>query len=131
MANPNIISANNIYGGTDYLTPSSTSTVVLLANAASSSKVYKIESIIAVNSSTGSAANANVAIYTNGSVAQGSAPSGGTAYPIASSLSVPAAASMVITDKTTSFYLKENTSVTIATGTANILTFVIAYEDIS
>jgi hypothetical protein len=131
MANPNIISANNIYGGTDYLTPSSTSTVVLLANAASSNKVYKIESIIAVNSSTGSAANANVAIYTNGSVAQGSAPSGGTAYPIASSLSVPAAASMVITDKTTSFYLKENTSVTIATGTANILTFVIAYEDIS
>jgi hypothetical protein len=131
MANPNIISANNIYGGTDYLTPSSTSTVVLLANAASSSKVYKIESIIAVNSSTGSAANANVAIYTNGSVAQGSAPSGGTAYPIASSISVPAAASMVITDKTTSFYLKENTSVTIATGTANILTFVIAYEDIS
>ena len=131
MANPNIISANNIYGGTDYLTPSSTSTVVLLANAASSSKVYKIESIIAVNSSTGSAANANVAIYTNGSVAQGSAPSGGTAYPVASSLSVPAAASMVITDKTTSFYLKENTSVTIATGTANILTFVIAYEDIS
>ena len=131
MANPNIISANNIYGGTDYITPSSTSTVVLLANAASSSKVYKIESIIAVNSSTGSAANANVAIYTNGSVAQGSAPSGGTAYPIASSLSVPAAASMVITDKTTSFYLKENTSVTIATGTANILTFVIAYEDIS
>ena len=81
MANPNIISANNIYGGTDYLTPNTTSTLVLLANAASSSKVYKIESIIAVNSSTGSAANANVSIYTNGSVAQGSAPSGGTAYP--------------------------------------------------
>ena len=131
MANPNILSANNLYGGTDYLTPSSTSTVVLLANAASSSKVYKIESIIAVNSSTGSAANANVAIYTNGSVAQNSAPSGGTSYPIASSLSVPAAASMVITDKTTSFYLKENTSVTISSSVANSLTFVIAYEDIS
>jgi hypothetical protein len=131
MANPNILSANNLYGGTDYLTPSSTSTVVLLANAASSSKVYKIESIIAVNSSTGSAANANVAIYTNGSVAQNSAPAGGTSYPIASSLSVPATASMVITDKTTSFYLKENTSVTIASSVANSLTFVISYEDIS
>ena len=131
MANPNILSANNIYGDTDYLTPSSTSTVVLLANAASSSKVYKIESIIAVNSSTGSTANANVAIYTNGSVAYGSAPAGGTSYPIASSLSVPAAASMVITDKTTSFYLNENTSVTIASSVANNLTFIISYEDIS
>ena len=131
MANPNILSANNLYGGTDYLTPSSTSTVVLLANAASSSKVYKIESIIAVNSNTGSAANANVAIYTDGSVAQNSAPTGGTSYPIASSLSVPATASMVITDKTTSFYLKENTSVTISSSVANSLTFVIAYEDIS
>jgi hypothetical protein len=131
MANPNIISANNIYGGTDYLTPSSTSTVVLLANAASSSKVYKVESIIAVNSNTSSSANANVSIYTNGSVAQGSAPSGGTAYPVSSSLVVPPAASMVITDKTTSFYVKENTSVTVATGTANNLTFIISYEDIS
>ena len=130
MANPNLISATTINGVTTYYTPSGTTAVVLLANAASSGKVYKINQIVCANTTT-SAANATVSIYTNGAVAQGSAPSGGTAYPVASAISVPANASLICVDKTTAIYLQEGTSISITSGTASALTFSISYEDIS
>ncbi|NBW15723.1 MAG: hypothetical protein EBR82_47825 [Caulobacteraceae bacterium] len=130
MANPNIVAVTTIYGTTTYYTPSGTSAVVLLPNAASSGKVYKINQIVAANT-TGTAANATVSIYTNGAVAQGSAPSSGTAYPVVSAVSVPGNASLICVDKTTAIYLQEGTSITITSGTANALTFSISYEDIS
>jgi hypothetical protein len=130
MANPNIVAVTTIYGTTTYYTPSGTTAVVLLPNAASSGKVYKINQIVAANT-TGTAANATVSIYTNGAVAQGSAPSSGTAYPVVSAISVPGNASLICVDKTTAIYLQEGTSITITSGTANALTFSISYEDIS
>ena len=130
MANPNIVAVTTIYGTTTYYTPSGTTAVVLLANAASSGKVYKINQIVAANT-TGTAANASVSIYTNGAVAQGSAPSGGTAYPVVSAISVPANASLICVDKTTAIYLMEGTSISITSGTGSALAFSISYEDIS
>ena len=130
MANPNLLAATSILGTTTYFTPTGTTAVVLLANAASSGKVYKINQIVAANT-TGTAANATVSIYTNGAVAQGSAPSGGTAYPVVSAVSVPANASLICVDKTTAIYLQEGTSISITSGTASALTFSISYEDIS
>ena len=131
MANPNIVAVTSIYGNTTYYTPSGTSAVVLLANAASSGLVYKIDQIVVANVNGSSAANATVSVYTNGAVAQGSAPSGGTAYPIISTVSVPANASLIAMDKTTTLYLQEGTSITITSGTASALTFTISYESIS
>lgn len=130
MANPNIVAVTTIYGSTTYYTPSGTSAVVLLPNAASSGKVYKINQIV-VSNGTASAANATVSIYTNGAVAQGSAPSGGTAYPIVNTVSVPAYASLIAVDKTTAIYLQEGTSISITSGTGSALTYTISYEDIS
>lgn len=130
MANPNIVNVTTIYGTTTYLTPSGTSAVVLLPNAAASGKVFKINQLVVANT-TGSAANATVSIYTNGAVAQGSAPAGGTAYPVVSTISVPANASLVAVDKTTAIYLMEGTSITVTSGTASALTYSISYEDIS
>lgn len=131
MANPNIFSASNAYGTTTYYTPTGTTAVVLLANAASSGKVYKINQIVAANVNGSSAVNATVSIYTNGAQAQGSAPSSGTAYPIASTISVPANASLIVVDKTTAIYLQEGTSITVTSGTASGITYSISYEDIS
>ena len=130
MANPNIVNVTTIYGTTTYYTPSGTTAVVLLPNAASSGKVLKINQIVAANT-TASAANATVSIYSNGAVAQGSAPAGGTAYPVASAISVPANASLICVDKTTAIYLMEGSSISITSGTASALTFSISYEDIS
>jgi len=132
MANPNIAgSATTIYGTTSYLTPSSTSAVVLTPNAASSGQVFKINQIVAANVSGSAAVNTTVAIYTNGAVAQGSAPSGGTAYPIASVISVPQNASVIIVDKTSALYLMEGSSITVTSGTASGITYTISYEVIS
>lgn len=131
MANPNILAATTAYGTTTYFTPSGTTAVVLLANAASSGKVYKINQIVAANVNGSTAVNATVSIYTNGAVAQGSAPSGGTAYPIVSTVSVPVSASLIVVDKTTSIYLQEGTSISVTSGTANGITYSISYEDMS
>jgi len=131
MSNPNIAAASNIYGTTTFYTPSGTSAVVLLANATGSNTVYKINQIVVSNTNGSSAVNATVSIYSNGSVSQGSAPSGGTAYPVVSTVSVPANASLIAVDKTTAIYLMENQSISITSGTANYLTFSISYEAIS
>ena len=130
MANPNLINASSITGNTTYYTPSGVTAVVLLPNAAASGIVNKIGNVV-VSNVTASAANATVSIYSNGAVAQGSAPSGGTAYPIAFQVSVPANATLVVVDKSTSFYLQEGTSISITSGTANSLTFTTSYEAIS
>ena len=131
MANPNIVNVTSILGETTYLTPSATTSVVLLPNAASSGKVYKINQIVAANVDGSSAVNTSVDIYTNGAVAQGSAPSGGTAYPIVSTVSVPADASLIVTDKTTAIYLMEAQSIAVTSGTASKITYTISYEIIS
>ena len=131
MANPNIVNVTSIYGSTTYYTPTGTTAVVLLPNAAASGTVLKINQIIATNVNGTTAVNATVNIYTNGAVAQGSAPSGGTAYPIASTISVPASASLIVVDKSTALYLNEGTSITVQSGTASGITYTVSYETIS
>ena len=130
MSNPNLFAATTASGTTTYLTPGGTTALVLVPNAASSGQVFKINQIVVANV-TGSAANATVAIYSNGAVAQGSAPSGGTAYPIISAVSVPANASLIAVDKTTAVYLMEGNSISITSGTSSALTYTISYEVIS
>ena len=131
MANPNLLAATTASGTTTYLTPSATTAVVLLPNAAASGTVFKINQIVAANVNGSTAVNTTVSVYTNGAVVQGSAPSGGTAYPIVSTVSVPASASLIVADKTTAIYLMEGTSITVTSGTASGITYTISYEVIS
>ena len=131
MANPNIVNVTSILGTTTYLTPSATTAVVLLPNAAASGTVFKINQIVAANVNGTAAVDTTVSVYTDGAVAQGSAPSGGTAFPIVSTVSVPADASLIVTDKTTAIYLMEGTSITVTSGTASGITYTISYEVIS
>lgn len=131
MANPNLLAATTASGTTAYLTPGGTSALVLIRNAASSGQVYKINQIVAANVSGSAAVNATVSIYTNGGVAPGSAPSGGTGYPVASTISVPANASLIVADKTTAIYLMEDQSITVTSGTASGITYTVSYEIIS
>jgi hypothetical protein len=128
MAAPNIASLTTITGKTTYYTPSGVTAVILLPNAAASGNVLKINQIVVANVDGTNAVDATVSIYTNGAVAQGSAPSGGTAYPIASTISVPADASLIVVDKTTGLYLEEGVSISITSGTASKLTFSVSYE---
>ena len=131
MSAPNIISASTVNGKTTYYTPSGTTAVVLLTNASGSGKVLKINQIVCANVNGSAAVNATVAIYTNGGVAQGSAPSGGSSYPIISTVSVPANAALIAVDKTTAIYLEEDKCISVTSGTASGITYSISYEEIS
>jgi hypothetical protein len=131
MANPNIAALTTLTGNTTYLTPSGTSAVVLLPNPAASNQVFRINQIVAANVNGTNAVDTTVSVYTNGAVAQGSAPSGGTAFPLASTISVPADASLIVVDKTTAIYLMEGTSISVTSGTASGITYSISYEIIA
>ena len=124
MANPNIVAVTSILGNTTYLTPANTSANVLLSNAASSGNVLKINQIVCANVDGTSAANCTVTVNS-------AAAGGGTAYPIVSTVSVPADASLIVVDKTTAIYLMEDQSIVVTSGTASDLTFTISYEAIS
>lgn len=131
MANPNIAAASSILGTTTYLTPSVNTAVVLLNNTASSNQVFKINQIVAANVDGSAAYSTTVSIYSNGAQSQGSAPSGGTAYPIVSTASIPANSSLVVADKTTAIYLMEGQSISVTSSTASKITYTISYEVIS
>jgi hypothetical protein len=122
--NPNIVNVTTINGNSTFVSLSTTSATQLASNAASSGKVYKVNSIIVANTNGVSAANITINIYS-------AAAMGGTAFPIASTISVPANASLIIADKTTSFYLLENQSIGATAGTANYLTVTASWEEIA
>lgn len=124
MAAPNIVNVATIIGKTAYLTPANTSANLLLGNAASSNKVFKINSIMATNIDGTNAVDITVAINSN---ASGS----GSSFAIASTISVPADAALIVSDKSTAFYLEEDRSIVVTSGTASKITFVVSYEEIS
>jgi hypothetical protein len=124
VSNPNIVNVTTLTGNTTYLTPGNTTANTLLSNAASSGLVFKINQIVCANVNGSSAVNATVAIN---SLAAGA----GTNYPIISTISVPASASVIAVDKTTAVYLMENSSIVVTSGTSSGITYTISYESIA
>jgi len=124
MANPNIVNVTTIYGNSSQTALSTTSATSLVSNAASSGKVYKINSIVVANVDGTNNTEVTVNIYSQAAL-------GGTAYALASTIVVPADASLIVIDKTTSFYLLENQSIGATAGTANDLVVNCSWEEIS
>jgi hypothetical protein len=124
MANPNIVNVTTLTGNTTYLTPGNTTANTLLSNAASSGLVFKINQIVCANVNGSTAVNATVAINS-------AAAGAGTNYPIISTISVPASASVIAVDKTTAVYLMENSSIVVTSGTSSGITYTISYESIA
>lgn len=124
MAAPNIVNVTSIFGDNSSVSLTTTAATSIVSNAAASGKVYKINTIIAANVDGTVAADITINKYS-------AAALGGTAFPIASTVSVPADASLVIVDKTTAIYLKENESIGATAGTANDLVITCSWEDIS
>jgi hypothetical protein len=124
VANPNIVNVAAIYGNNSLTSLSTTSATSIINNAASSGKVYKVNSIVVSNVDGSAAADITINIYSQDDL-------GGTAYAIVSTVSVPADASLIVTDKTTSFYLKEDQSVGAIAGTASDLVVTASWEEIN
>jgi hypothetical protein len=124
MANPNIVNVTSILGETTYAALTTTLTTVLLANSAASGKVYKVNSIMVANVDGTNAADVTVDINT-------AAGGGGTSYALASTISVPADATLTLVDKNSSFYLMEDKSILGGASANGDLEIIISYEIIN
>jgi hypothetical protein len=124
VANPNIINVAAIYGNNSSVSLTTTSATSIVSNAASSGKVYKINMIMVANVDGTNAADITINKYS-------AAALGGTAFPIASTISVPADATLIILDKTTALYLLENESIGATAGTASDLVVTCSWEEIN
>jgi hypothetical protein len=124
MTAPNIVNVQTITGTTSVTSLGSTSNTSIVSNAASSSQVYKINNIIVANTNGTNACN--FSLFYNSAAA-----GGGSNTAMASTISIPANASLIALDKSTAIYLPENTSLTVTAGTASVLTVTVSYEIIS
>jgi hypothetical protein len=124
MANPNIVNVTQIYGKTTYAALTTTLTTVLLANAAASGTVLKINSIMVANVDGTNAADVTIGINT-------AAGGGGTTYEIGNTISVPADATLTLVDGNSSFYLEEDKSIVGGASANGDLDVIISYEQIS
>jgi len=124
MAAPNIVNVTTITGKSAVVSLTTTSATAVVSNAASSGKVFKINSLVVSNVDGTNAADITVSYYGEDDI-------GGTATEIVSTVSVPADASLVVIDKNTSIYLEEDRSIGATAGAANDLKVVVSYEEIS
>lgn len=124
MAAPNIVNVATIIGKTAVTNLTSTNATAVVSNAASSNKVFKINSLIVSNVDGSNAADITISLYSEDDI-------GGTATQIVSTVSVPADASLVVIDKSTGLYLEEDKSIGATASAANDLKVVCSYEEIS
>jgi len=118
MAAPNIVNVTIITGKTA-VQAVGTSATAIVTNSAASGKVIKINTLIIANVDGTSAADITVDLYR-----------GGTAYRLASTISVPADSSLTPLDKSTMIYLEEGDSLRHTAGTTGDLEAVCSYEEI-
>lgn len=124
MANPNIVNVAAIYGNNSSTSLSTTNATAIVNNPASSGKVFKVNMIMVANVDGTNAADISINKYSQDDI-------GGTAYAIASTISVPADATLIILDKTTALYLKEDESIGATAGTASDLVVTASWEEIN
>jgi len=124
MAAPNIVNVTTITGKSAVVSLTTTSATAVVSNAASSGKVFKINSLVVSNVDGANAADITVSYYSEDDI-------GGTATEIVSTISVPADATLVVIDKNTSIYLEEDKSIGATAGTASDLKVLVSYEEIS
>jgi hypothetical protein len=124
VSNPNIVNVAAIYGNNSSTSLSTTNATAIVNNPASSGKVFKVNMIMVANVDGTNAADISINKYSQDDI-------GGTAYAIASTISVPADATLIILDKTTAIYLKEDESIGATAGTASDLVVTCSWEEIN
>ena len=121
MSAPNLANISTITAKSVQAALTTTLTTEILANASSSNKVFKVNNIIIANIDGSSAVDISVAIT----------KSGGSPIMIASTVSVPADATLVVVDKNTSLYLEEGDNIEAGASAASDATITINYEELS
>jgi hypothetical protein len=117
MANPNIVNVATINGKTDVFALTTTETNLVTATA---NTVFKINTIVVSNIDGTNAADVTIK-YNDGS----------NDRAIASTINVPADATLIITDKNSSFYLEENEIIKGTASANSDLECLVSYEIIA
>lgn len=124
MAAPNIVNVSVITGKTATVDLTTTNATAVVSNPASSGKVFKINALYVTNVDGVNPSAITVSIYSQDDI-------GGTATEIASTLAVPADATVLVIDKNGSIYLEEDKSIGATAAVANDLKVICSYEEIS
>ena len=119
MANPNLVAVTSINGKSINGSLTTTTTTDLLTCA--SNKLIKVNSIII----------ANIDGTNSATVTMGIIKSGGSVVLFASTIAVPADATLVLIDKNSSFYLEEGDILEGGASAHSDLTYTISYEELA
>ena len=119
MANPNIVNVTEIYGNTSVALMTTTQANIV-ANAANSGKIYKINSLYVANIQGTNATDVNVN-FMNASNA---------AFSIASTVSVAADSTLVVITKDSAIYLTEGTYIQANANVVSSLHITCSWDEI-
>lgn len=114
MATPNIYNTTSIIGKTDVLAVPITATAITTCAA---EKIYKINSLVVANIDGVNAADITVDIFRSS-----------VAYRIASTITVPADATLVVISKDMGIYLEEGDALRVTASAAGDLQAFCSYE---
>jgi len=123
MANPNIVNVTSIFGKTATVDLNSTSNTTVVSNGAGSNTLVKINTIMVSNVDGVNDADITITYHSQDDI-------GGTAFPIVSTVTVPADSTLIVLDKNTALYLEEDRSLGAQAGTADDLVVLCSYEEI-
>jgi hypothetical protein len=123
MAAPNLHAPTTITGKTTYLTLANTNETDLLVNAASSGKALRVTMVTLANIDGVNNVDATVKIYT--------AASGGTGHALASTITIPADATVVLLGRDSSVWLEEDRRLTVTASAGGDLAVVCSYEEVA
>ena len=118
MTIPNIVNVSSIYAKTHQVALGTDTTTALLTNAADSDDSYKINSIVI----------ANIDGTNSATVTMGIVKSGGSLISFATTIAVPADATLVLVDKNWGLYLEEGDAIQGGASATSDLTCTISYE---
>jgi hypothetical protein len=116
MAQPDIFNTSSILGSTDVQSVT-TSATAITSNSAASNKVYKINSLIVSNIDGTNNADITVDLFRSS-----------TAYHIASTVTVPADATLVVISKDMGIYLLEGDALRCTASVNGDLQAICSYE---
>lgn len=120
MTAPNIAGLTTVTGKVVGLALT-TSAADLVANAASSNKVFKINSLIISNVDGTNTASCEVILQKGGS----------TDFNLVKNIDIPAETTLVVISKETQIYLEENDKIRALANAASDLQAICSYEEIS
>lgn len=124
MSNPNIVEVTSILGNNSLTSLTTTNATQLVSNPANSNEVYRVTSLMVSNVDPTDPYYVTFNLYNEDDL-------GGTAYTIVNKLTVPANSSIVVIDKNSSFYLKEDQSIGATAELANTIEIIASWEEIS